>query len=196
MKITTFLERMPRLHHRTAMLIKSILVAFCALTLASCRGTLPGGNESLNKSYYNSAEDLKLWSDSLEKGMTKAEVFARLGRVQTDFKHLSRNEVITVLFGGNNTGVPVNFNLDGDVKTFLESLEGYRLEVRSVKKRHGFTSPIRVQTDAEGYHYILDLVFKDGRLYEKPTLTGGVVQEADSKTLFDYLNPGIFLRSF
>lgn len=162
-----------------------------ALLLGGCVGQLPGGSDSVNKSYYTSNADLEAWVTSLEPGMSKGETFARLGRVEKDFKRLTRSQIVGALFGGEDAGIPVHFYTDENILAFLDSLEGYRIEHRNVKRRHGLSSPIRLQTDATGYDYVLNLVFKDGKLYQKPYLTGGKINAVSTKTLFDYLDPGI-----
>lgn len=171
------------------------LVALLIMTLmlSGCTGTLPGGSDAVNKSYYDSNADLENWVNSLETGMTREETFARLGRAQKDFRRLARNEIVGVLFGGEDAGIPVHFYTDENILAFLDSLEGYRIEYKTVKRKHGFASPIRIQTDAKGFDYSLSLIFKDGKLYQKPHLTGGQVNNSSTKTLFDYLNPGLLL---
>lgn len=172
-----------------------VCVFFCcaALALSSCAGTMPGGSESSNKNFYNSEKELKTWMDELQPGMTETEVFARLGRTKNDFTRLTRSEVVSVLFGGRDSGIPAIFRTDEDIKKFLESLDGYKFDYKSIKRVHGFTSPIRVQTDASGFNYTVNLVFRNGMLFEKPVLTGGKVKSSNSRTIFDYFTPGLIL---
>jgi hypothetical protein len=173
----------------TALLFSLLLVFF----LCGCVGSLPGGTDAVNKSFYNSNADLESWVDSLDTGMPREEVFARLGRTQKDFRRLARSEIVGVLFGGEDAGIPVHFYTDESILSFLDSLDGYRIEYKTVKRRHGFSSPIRLQTDAKGFDYSLSLIFKEGKLYQKPYLTGGRVNNSSTRTLFDYLNPGLIL---
>lgn len=182
--------------HTTVSTARKMTVAtLCALALmlllGGCAGALPGGSDSINKSYYNSNAELEAWVESLEPGMSKAEVFARLGRVEKNFKRLTRSQIVGTLFGGEDAGIPVHFHTDESILAFLESLEGYRIEHKNVKRRHGLASPIRLQTDAKGYDYVLNLIFKDGKLFQKPYLTGGLVNQTSTKTIFDYLDPGM-----
>lgn len=171
----------------------SLVVLAMLLALSGCAGALPGGSDSINKSYYDSNADLESWVNSLEVGMSREETFARLGRVEKDFRRLARNEIVGVLFGGEDAGIPVHFYTDENILSYLDSLEGYRIEYKTVKRRHGFTSVIRVQTDAKGFDYRLNLIFKDGKLYQKPFLTGGQVNTTSSKTIFDYMTPGLII---
>jgi len=158
---------------------------------------LPGGSEADNDSFYDSVKELQGWVNDLKPGMKKGEVFARLGRRQEEFERLTRSDIVGVLFGGKDAGIPTGFTPPGgeNIARFLNSLEGYRMVYKKVKRKHGFTSPIRVQTDEKGYSYEISLIFKDGRLYEKPFLTGGIVNGVSSKTLFDYLNPGLIMNA-
>ncbi len=176
---------------RTASLTMTLAAAAMCLLLSGCVGALPGGSESINKSYYDSNADLEAWVDSLEPGMSKAETFARLGRVEKNFKRLTRSQIVGTLFGGEDAGIPVHFHTDESILAFLESLEGFRIEHKNVKRRHGLASIIRLQTDAKGYDYTLNLIFKDGKLYQKPHLTGGQIDTTSTKTIFDYLDPGM-----
>lgn len=168
------------------------LMFFCAASLVTsgCAGTLPGGTETVNEQFLDDGQKLKQWVDSLEPGMTKGETFARLGRLETDFLRLNRSEVIGVIFGGEDAGIPLHFRTDEDIMAFLESVEGFRLNYRRVKRKHGIASLIRLQTDEKGFDYSLSLVFKDNRLYQKPFLAGGIVNDTKTQTIFDYLNPG------
>lgn len=174
-------------------LFACFLLALTSFCLSGCAGQLPGGSDTVNKNYYTSADTLKLWTASLEPGMTKAEVFSRLGRVEADFRRLTREEIVSALFGGNSAGVPAGFMPPEQIRAFLSSLDGYELVYKNVKRRHGFTSLIRLRTDARGYSYTLRLIFKDGLLLEKPVLTGGKVDSYSTDTLFDYLSPGTVL---
>lgn len=177
--------------YTTGMLI--LLSACLIMLLSGCVGQLPGGSDNTNKSYYQSNAELKDFVNSLQTGMTKAEVFARLGRRQDDFKRLNRSELVGTLFGGEDAGIPIHFTTEEDIMKFLESLEGYRIDYKGIKRRHGLSSPIRIQTDANGFDYSISLIFKDGILYQKPFLSGGLVNTTSTKTLFDYLNPGMLL---
>lgn len=168
-----------------------LIFVMCFLFLGACAGTLPGSTDATHKEFFQSEETLKKWIDELEIGMSEAEAFARLGRLKTDFEQLSRGEIVDILFGGRNAGVPPSFQPNENLKDFLDSLAGYRLTIKSVIRKHGFTSPIRVQTDSTGYDYTLNLVFKDGQLFEKPVLVGGKVSSKSSSTLFDFLTPGL-----
>lgn len=174
--------------------IKKMSALAIVLGMTACVGALPGGNENINSKFYDSETVLQTWVDDLQPGMTKAEVFARLGRNEGDFIKLNRGEVVGVLFGSQDNGVPYQLQTQEDIHSFLNSLEGYRLNFKSIKKRHGFSSPIRIQTDSKGFDYILNLVFRNGFLYEKPMLLGGFITGSNSKTLFDYLNPGTILN--
>jgi hypothetical protein len=165
----------------------SVLAA--ALLLCGCAGMLPGGKETVNAGFYKTSDELTQRAAELEPGMSKADVFAKLGRSEADFRRLSREEVFEALFGGKNATLPGA--TPGEQLTFLENLEGFRLQYKAVKRRHGFTSPIAIRTDRAGFDYALNLIFYDGALLEKPVVAGGNVLDADTKTLFDYLNPGL-----
>jgi hypothetical protein len=181
------------MQHKNKKYLQLALCGILALSLSSCAGSLPGGSDSENQGFYSSEGTFKSWVGELEEGMTRAEVFARLGRTQNEFTRLSRSEIISVIFGGRDSGVPVSFQETHNIKEFLESLEGYKLEYKSINRKHGFSSPIRIQTDERGYKYLVSLIFRDGILLEKPLLVGGKVNANSSSTLFDFFNPGLVI---
>ena len=167
-----------------------LLTSVFCLWLSACAGTLPGGTDTVNENLFDDTKMLQQWVDSLKPGMSKGEVFARLGRLERDFTRLDRSQIIGVIFGGEDAGIPTHFQTNEDILTYLESLEGYRLKFRRVKRKHGIASPIRLQTNENGFDYQLSLVFKNGVLYQKPFMAGGVVNDIETQTIFDYLNPG------
>lgn len=167
-----------------------LLATMLCLGLGACAGTLPGGTDTVNENLFDDTKMLQEWVESLKPGMSKGEVFARLGRLERDFTRLDRSQIIGVIFGGEDAGIPTHFNTQEDILSYLESLEGYRLHFRRVKRKHGIASPIRLQTNENGFDYRLSLVFKNGALYQKPFMAGGVVNDIETQTIFDYLNPG------
>ncbi len=161
-----------------------------------CAGVvaLPGSDETVNKSTYKTPDDLMDRLHGLRPGMRQADVFAALGRAEKDMDRLERHEILTSLYGSSS----VEFR-DGKIgqdeqSRFLQSLYGYRFNYKKVEKEHGFASLIRIRTDEDGYDYNVTLVFQNGVLFEVPIVTGGAVHKTSSKTIFDYLNPGHFLK--
>jgi len=187
-------EKAPHCPVLLAQLSGLMLASLICLWLAGCAGTLPGGTETVNENLFDDTKMLQQWVDSLQPGMSKGEVFARLGRLERDFTRLDRSQIIGVIFGGEDAGIPSHFQADEQILAYLESLEGYRLQFRRVKRKHGIASPIRLQTNENGFDYRLSLVFKNGALYQKPFLAGGVVNDIETQTIFDYLNPGSILN--
>lgn len=167
-----------------------LLAGFLCLGMSGCAGTLPGGTDTVNENLFDDTKLLEQWVESLEPGMSKGEAFARLGRLERDFTRLDRSQIIGVIFGGEDAGIPTHFNSNEDILVYLQSLEGYRLHFRRVKRKHGIASPIRLQTNENGFDYNLSLIFKNGVLYQKPFMAGGVVNDIETQTIFDYLNPG------
>jgi len=173
---------------------KCLFVPFvCLLLLAGCAGRapVPGGNDSTNEGFYKDPDDFKVRLSRLQIGMAEEEVFAQLGRYRTDFITLSRQEIVTALFGGGSLQVPGDPAAQNALLYNLQSLYGYKLEYKNVKRKLGFSSPIRVRTDESGFDYTAILIFQQGRLFEKPVISGGTVNDKSSKTVFDWLNPSM-----
>ena len=179
---------------------KWILALGCSLVLATggCAGyaPVPGGDATTNKNFYESDIDMKARLATLETGMSRAEVFERLGRKEEDFITLERESIIQALLGGSDASI--SSMLDGweTEWEFIQSLSGYRLNFKVVGREHGLDSPIGMRTDETGFSYSAVLVFRHDQLFEKPIVSGGIVHTTTSKTIFDYLSPSTFAKSF
>lgn len=155
---------------------------------------MPGGDETTNRTFYKTDEELLDAIDRLQPGMSEDRVFSALARRREDFTKLDRSEILKVLYGGSDAELESRFEEQESTNHLLQSLYGYRFTFKIVKREHGFTSPIRIRTDESGYNYTVNLIFRDGVLFEKPAISGGVVNNTRSGTLFDYLNPGLILN--
>ena len=169
-----------------------ILALGCSLTLltGACAGyaPVPGGDATTNKDFYKSDIDMKARLATLEKGMSKAEVFDRLGRHEEDFVTLGREGIIQALLGGSDASISSMLSGRETEYQFIQSLSGYRLDFRVVEREHGLDSPIGMRTDETGFSYSAVLVFRNDHLFEKPIVSGGVVANTSSKTIFDYIS--------
>ena len=172
-----------------------VMALMCASVLFGANGCagvmpVPGGNETVNESFYETKEDLLSRLETITPGMSEKEVFKALDRHENDFQRLTRQEVVTALLGTSNVEFKDGAEEQNYNQHLLQTLYGFRLSYQIVKRKLGFSSPIRIRTDEKGFDYIVTLIFKDGVLFEKPILSGGVVNASSSKTFFDYLNPG------
>jgi hypothetical protein len=173
----------PRLHlFRVGLTIFLLFLAGCA-----DYAPVPGGSEAVNPTFYKAKEEFLKRLDGINPGMSETEVMARLGRQESELIRLKRDDIMTSLLGSNI----VTFEDDATRENILHELYGYKLNYKLVKRQHGFTSLIRVRTDEKGFDYGATLIFYRGLLFEKPLITGGIVNESSSKTFFDFLSPGI-----
>jgi len=161
--------------------------------LSACAGTAPGGTETVNRTNFSSPQDMKEKLDLLVPGMPEQQVYDTLGCKKEQLVQLDRNGIRRALFGGD-TDLPGTPEQQMEIHTFLQQSYGYKLEYKDVKRKHGFSSPIRIQTDEKGYAYTITMVFHSGKLLEKPVLAGGPLNDTKSQTLFDFLNPGTALN--
>ncbi|MCE9508290.1 MAG: hypothetical protein K8R48_08290 [Alphaproteobacteria bacterium] len=159
------------------------------LFLAGCAdyAPVPGGTDAVNPSYYSTKEDFLSRLSGIDPGMPEKEVLAKMGRREEELNLLRRNEIMTALLGSSI----VTFDDDATRENILHDLYGYKLNYKIVKRRHGFSSLIRIRTDEKGFDYTVTLIFYQGMLFEKPLVTGGIVNGSSSKTFFDFLSPGI-----
>lgn len=176
-------------------MFKFILILPVAFLLNGCAGVLPvpGGGESINNSFYKTETDLKTRVQSIKQGMPKNAVFTKLSLHEDQFILLTREEIMSTLYGGQKLEFTQNQDAPLSERSFIQSLTGYKLLFKNVNRKHGLTSPIRIKTQENGFSYTAIFIFKDGILYEDPVLSGGEVDTTSSKTLFDYMNPSMII---
>ena len=165
-----------------------VYILFIVAFTFSCAqfARVPGGTNTINESFFKTKEEFLQLVDNIEVGSSEQEVLEKLRRKKEDLIILTREEIVASLLGTNNIEVQ-NSLYDRDI---LYTLYGYKLNYKVVKRKHGFSSPIRIRTDEEGFNYRIILVFQKNKLIEKPMVTGGDVQSSTSKTFFDFLSPG------
>lgn len=175
--------------------VSSTLLIAGFIFLPSCAGFLPvpGGDETINKTFYETDHDFLAAVQNLEPGMSEEQVSSILGREEDDFVKLNRSEIFDALYGGSDVELLNKFDGWDSANHFLQSFYGYRFSFKVVEQEHGFSSPIRIRTNESGYSYTASFIFQNGALYEKPILSGGVVNNTRSSTIFDYLSPRILL---
>lgn len=173
--------------------IKTLILICSLVVLSACAGLapVPGGGDTVNKSFYESGDDLKSRIANLSAGMSKEEVLDELGREEEDLIILSRSEIVSTIYGGPL----MHASLDKDTSKALKSFSGYKLLYKNVERDHGINSPISMRTSEKGYSYAVSFIFENNRLYEEPILSGGAVDRSSSKTVFDYLNPSHAMKS-
>lgn len=149
---------------------------------------VPGGTEDVNETSFSSIGDMQARMLRISSGMPEDEVLAILSPKKESLTQLERRDIRIALLGGDNVlFAGVDENSDSQL---IQSLYGYKLSYKSVNRKHGFISPIRIRTDETGFNYTVTLIFKDGKLFEKPILSGGVVNNTSSGTIFDFITPG------
>ncbi len=131
--------------------------------------------------------------DKVEIGMSKDEVFSTLGRNKEELVLLGREKVVSTLYGGDKPESG-QWNGNANNRNFIQPLSGYRLNYKIIKRKHGIKNPITVQTDQIGFDYSAIFIFQDDYLYEKPIISGGIIDNSSSSTIFDMLTPGMVLR--
>lgn len=186
-----FLQRAAKSAHKIR-IIRFGLMAMLALSLQACAGSapVPGGTEAVNQPYFNSGNDLKTRVEKLTPGMSEEEALKALGIKKAQMTLLDRIGIRKALFGGENAPLPGTPEEQMEIYTIIQESVGYKLDYKDTYRKHGLSSPIRLQTDEKGVSYSVTMVFHDGALLEKPVLSGGPINGTDSTTIFDFLNPG------
>lgn len=172
------------------------MLCFATIGLSSCSGVLPvpGGKSTINDSFYESNTELKAKLEDLKAGMTEKVVFAKLERHKDELLKLNRQSIIAAMYGGQNSPYTLGSAINPYKDINIKSLTGYELKYRIVKLKHGLKSPISIRTDEVGFDYSATLIFKDGILFEEPIIAGGMIDNSKSRTVFDYLNPGMIMK--
>lgn len=162
-----------------------------SILLSGCAGVLPvpGGSDTINKSFYETDEIMKKRIAGLYVGMHRDQAFEYLKRTERDFLLLGRNEVLSALYGGAQATFKHGYDSPLANQGLLQSLTGYKLIFKNVKRKHGISSPIAMRTNETGFSYSTILIFQDNYLFEKPVVSGGAVDASSTKTVFDYLSP-------
>ena len=185
----------------------SLALFVMTIGLSACADHLPvpGGSSDINQACFNSTADMQARTLSMHPGMSESEVFSKLcnSSKKESLSRLERREIRTALLGGPDVPfTTIGVTMDPSAETgateqsdsqIIQNLYGYKLTYRSIKRKHGFTSPIRIRTDESGYDYTVTLIFKDGKLFASPILTGGPVNNVNSSTLFDFITPGTII---
>lgn len=183
----------PRLHAANFMtFLRSACLATVILCVPGCaeKAPVPGGTTAVNQPYFNSGHDLKTRVDKLTPGMCEEEALKVLGIKKAQMTLLDRIGIRKALFGGENAPLPGTPEEQMEIYTIIQESIGYKLDYKDTYRKHGLSSPIRLQTDEKGVSYSVTMVFHDGALLEKPVLSGGPINDTDSTTIFDFLNPG------
>jgi hypothetical protein len=172
----------------------ALFLIMASAGLASCADHMPvpGGSDDINKSCFTSVADMQARVLTMNPGEVEGQVFAELCAKRESMTRLERHDIRTALLGGPDVLFTTTPGGDTDSQ-IIQSLYGYNLVYKQVKSVHGFVNPIRIRTDQTGFNYTITLIFREGKLYVKPILTGGPVKDVSSGTLFDFITPGTLL---
>ena len=183
---------MPKTSTKCMTILRSACMAMLVLCAQGCaeKAPVPGGTTAINQPFFNSGNDLKTRVDKLTPGMSEEEALKTLGIKKAQMTLLDRIGIRKALFGGENAPLPGTPEEQMEIYTIIQESIGYKLDYKDTYRKHGLSSPIRLQTDEKGVSYSVTMVFHDGTLLEKPVLSGGPINDTDSTTIFDFLNPG------
>ncbi len=167
-----------------------LVLSIVLLGLSACANHMPvpGGTEDTNTACFKSINDMQARILAMTPGMTEDQVLAKLCRKKDSLTRLTREQIRIALLGSANESFPgMTANEDAQL---IQNLDGYTLSYKSISRDHGFVNPIRIRTNETGFNYTVTLIFKDGRLFTQPLLSGGPVDSTTSGTLFDFITPG------
>lgn len=167
----------------------AVVLSGAALTMttgcASSHGFRSGG-ESTNSALFAGVSDLETRVSALQPGMSREEVFEKLGVTRAQMQKLSRQQVTETLYAGAEPELSGGLEELEEARQFFNSLEGYRLNYRDVDEETGF-SLTRVHKQSTGHDMSVTLIFRDGALYDTPEISGGPVNKKSSTTYLKVL---------
>jgi hypothetical protein len=171
-----------------------LLAVTLAMSACADRLMVPGGDRQVNEHIYENKQDFLNRVGRLEKWMTEKEVFGHLNVEQKDVIRMDREEILTALYGDHQISMQDFEGVNpAAARQFLQQLYGYKLRYQDLEREHGFKHVIRYRTKEEGFDYEVIVVFHNGRLFEKPMVTGGAVKNSSSVTIFDGVRFGTFI---
>jgi len=171
-----------------------LIMASAGLVSCADHMPVPGGSDDINKSCFTSVADMQARVLAMNPGELESQVFADLCAKRESMIRLERRDIRTALLGGPDVLFATTPGGETDSQ-IIQGLYGYNLIYKQLKTVHGFVNPIRIRTDQTGFNYTITLIFREGKLYVKPILTGGPVKDVTSGTLFDFITPGTLLMA-
>jgi hypothetical protein len=157
---------------------KSVISAFilssALLTTGAC--TVIDSRETTNSGAFNGSGDLETRLNTIQVGMSKDEVFSAIGLPEQRMQRLNRAEIKVALYGSPDQELE---GTEEQVRQFFSDIEGYSFRYRDIDKDRSLTASFKVKTESEGTDMRVSLVFKSGKLYDRPDITGGVVNDTD-----------------
>lgn len=90
---------------------------------------MPGGSDTINRSFYTTKENLHEVISTLHAGMTEDEAFKALGHDKNELLQLERDQIITALYGSSTVEFQDGFPDYQDSRAFLQSLYGLQAKL-------------------------------------------------------------------
>lgn len=155
-------------------LISAFVLSSALLTTSAC--TMIDSRETTNSGAFNGSGDLEARLDTIEVGMSKDDVFNALGLPEQNMQRLNRSEIKAALYGSPDQELE---GTEEQVRQFFSDIDGYSFRYRDIDKDRSLTASFKVKTESEGTDIRVSLIFKQDKLYDKPDLSGGMVNDTD-----------------
>lgn len=158
---------------------KNVAAAFAlASTMTMVGGcAVINSHEQTNGAAFTGQEEVRDRLSKVEVGMDKEKVFEILGVEPAGLTSLDRKGIKVALYGSENQDID---GTEEQVRSFLSDMEGYKFHYRDVDKKRSLSLSFRVNTKSSGVDMSISMVFKDGKLFDKPNVHGGPVNKKES----------------
>lgn len=158
---------------------KNVAVAFTLATAVTLVGgcSVIDSHEQTNGNVFNSQQDVRSRLSQLRAGMDKAEVLKTLGVSDKSLQSLDRRGIKVALYGSENQTIQGS---EEEVRSFLSGMEGYKFHYKDIDKDRSLSSSFRVKTESKGVDMTVYMVFKNGKLFDTPSVEGGQVRKKES----------------
>lgn len=156
-------------------------LSILSLMLISC---MPLKDEGVNTELFKDKEDMKLRTATLERGMTKAEVFTALDVPWEKFDILNTQEVQIAVYGNSQVqGSPEQLEI---FSQRLLAFDGYALPYRHIESA-GSLGFGKMQIDRTGHDLQLVLIFEDNRLLKASVVGNEELKFSEDEYLWNTL---------
>lgn len=158
---------------------KNIATAFALASAITVTGgcAVMDSQVQSNADFFSGEEEIRSRISQLEVGMDKQEVFETLGVKAENLHSLDRKGIKIALYGSENQKIDGS---EEEVRKFLSDMEGYKLDYKSIDRDRSLSFSFRIKTESTGYDMSIYMVFKNGKLFDKPNVKGGLVNENES----------------
>lgn len=145
---------------RSWMMLLTAMMVMVAMSLSGC---MPMGEEKVNAELFKDKQDMQKKASEIHVGMTKKQVFKRLGISPAQFTRMNMAEVQTSIYGNSVVqGTPEELDR---FREKMMAFEGYSLPYVNIAS-DGSLGFAKMKVKETGHDLRMVLIFHNGRLFK------------------------------